>query len=64
VDAPRSLAKIVYLFSMEDSFSNIDVYNLNTIGVASMIDENGASLASYSNNVNVYGDGITLFKSD
>jgi glucan 1,3-beta-glucosidase len=49
---------------MEGSFSNIGVYNLNTIGVAGMIDENGASIATYSDNVNVYGDGITFFKSN
>jgi hypothetical protein len=49
---------------MEGSFSNVDVYNLNTIGVASMIDENGASLATSSDNVNVYGDGISFFKSN
>lgn len=60
--APRSLANIV--FSMEGSFSNIDVCNLNTIGVASMIDENGASTASSSDNVNVFGDGITFFTSN
>lgn len=47
---------------MEGSFSNIDVHNLNTIGVASMADENGASIATYSDNVNVYVDGITSSK--
>jgi hypothetical protein len=40
------------------------VYNLNTIGVVSMIDENGNSLAKSSDNVNMYGDGITFFKSN
>jgi hypothetical protein len=49
---------------MEGSFSNIDVYNLNMIGVVSMADENGAPIATSPDNVNIYGDGITFFKSN
>lgn len=45
---------------MEGSFSTIDVYNLNMSGVSSVIDENRASLASSSDNVNVYEGGITF----
>jgi len=44
--------------------SNMNVYNLNTLGVQGMIHQNGNKLASYSDNVNVYVDTIALFKSN
>ena len=52
------------IFDIEGSSSNIDVYNLNTIGTAIMIDRNGQSLAKAADNVNVFPDNIALFRSN
>ena len=41
---------------------NLDVYNLNTVGATNMIDENGVSLASYADNIDVFPDTIALFR--
>lgn len=51
------------IFDIEGSSSNIDVYNLNTVGSTSMVNRNGRSLASYADNVNVFPDTIALFRS-
>ena len=40
------------------------VYNLNTTGATSMIDRDGANLASYKDNVNVFPDNIAVFRTD
>lgn len=52
------------IFDIEGSCSNVDVYNLNTIGATSMINRNGQSLASFADNVNVFPDTIALFRSN
>ncbi len=52
------------IFDIEGSCSNVDVYNLNTIGATSMINRNGQSLANYADNVNVFPDTIALFRSN
>ena len=52
------------IFDIEGSSSNINVYNLNTVGSTSLINKNGKSLASYADNVNVFPDTIALFKTD
>ena len=44
--------------------SEVYVYNLNTIGATSMIDMDGASLASYKDNVNVFPDTVAVFRTD
>ena len=49
------------IFSIEGSSSNINIYNLNTIGSASMIDRDGLSLAFAGDNRNVFPDNIALF---
>jgi glucan 1,3-beta-glucosidase len=41
--------------------SSVYVYNLNTIGATSMIDEDGVSVASYADNINAFQDTIALF---
>lgn len=46
-----------------DSSTSIDVYNLNTVGTTNMIILNSASVATYSDNINVYPDTIALFQS-
>jgi glucan 1,3-beta-glucosidase len=49
------------ILDLETTVNNVWVYNLNTIGATSMVNENGASLASYAPNVNVFPDTIALF---
>ncbi|KAF7887027.1 uncharacterized protein EAF02_003674 [Botrytis sinoallii] len=43
--------------------STVYVYGLNTLGVESMIDMNGKSVASYTANENVYGANVVRFVS-
>lgn len=50
------------IFSIEGKkASNINVYDLNTVGATSMIDLNGVSVAQYSDNVDVFPDNIAVF---
>jgi glucan 1,3-beta-glucosidase len=49
--------------SLEGSLSDIDIYNVNTVGATSMINRDGLSLASYADNVNVFPDTIALFRT-
>ncbi|KAK8111429.1 uncharacterized protein PG998_007886 [Apiospora kogelbergensis] len=51
------------IVSIEGSSSNINIYNLNTIGSLSMIDRDGRSLASWQDNVNVYPANIAVYRS-
>lgn len=39
------------------------VYGLNTLGVESMIDMDGNSVAAYTANANVYGANVVRFVS-
>ena len=40
----------------------MNIYNLNTVGVESMITRDGVSLANYSDNVDVFPDTIAVFR--
>ena len=52
------------IFSIEGPQSrNINIYNLNTIGSTSMIDQDGVSLAKSQDNINVFPDTIAVFGS-
>lgn len=52
------------IFSLEGpGITNINVYNLNTVGTTNMITQDGTSLASYADNVNVFPDTIALFRT-
>ncbi|KAH7317231.1 pectate lyase superfamily protein-domain-containing protein [Rhexocercosporidium sp. MPI-PUGE-AT-0058] len=52
------------IFSIEGFTStNINVYNLNTVGSQEMVTKNGVNMANFSDNGNVYPDTIALFKS-
>ena len=42
--------------------TDITIYDLNTVGAASMVDKDGTSLAKYSDNVDVFPDTIALFR--
>lgn len=51
------------IFSIEGPRSNVNIYNLNTVGSASMIDLDGSSLAFAGDNRNVFPDTIALFRT-
>lgn len=51
------------IVSIEGASSNINIYNLNTIGSLSMIDRDGRSLANWQDNVNVYPANIAVYRS-
>lgn len=48
--------------SLENA-SNINIYGLNTIGSLSMLEKDGSSVASWSDNVNVFPANIMMYKS-
>jgi glucan 1,3-beta-glucosidase len=43
--------------------SSISIYNLNTVGVTSMVDIDGQSVANFADNANVYNENIALFRN-
>lgn len=52
-------AKIV---GLEGANTNINIYNLNTIGSISMLDNAGTTVALFSDNENVYPSTIAFFR--
>ena len=50
------------IFSIEGG-SSVSVYNLNTVGTQSMVNIDGRSVASYSDNVAGFTDTIALFRT-
>ncbi|KAK8037907.1 glucan 1-3-beta-glucosidase [Apiospora phragmitis] len=51
------------IVSIEGASSNINIYNLNTIGSLSMLERDGRSVASWQDNVNVYPANIAIYRS-
>ncbi|KAI1493392.1 pectate lyase superfamily protein-domain-containing protein [Biscogniauxia mediterranea] len=51
------------IVSIEGSTSNVNIYALNTIGSLSMLDKDGQSVASWSDNVNVFPANIILYRT-
>lgn len=49
--------------SLEGTISNVNIYNLNTIGAQSMLNNNGAQVAYYNDNVNVFPSCVAVYKS-
>lgn len=49
--------------SIEGTASNVNIYNLNTIGTRSMINRDGAQVAWYADNVNTFASNIAVYKS-
>ncbi|AEO64347.1 glycoside hydrolase family 55 protein, partial [Thermothielavioides terrestris NRRL 8126] len=49
--------------SIEGSASNVNVYNLNTIGARSMLNRDGAQVAYYADNVNTFASNVAVYKS-
>ncbi|KAK3381661.1 pectate lyase superfamily protein-domain-containing protein [Podospora didyma] len=43
--------------------SNVNIYNLNTIGARSMLNRDGAQIAWYNDNVNVFPSCVAVYKS-
>lgn len=52
------------IVELQGPVSNINIYNLNTIGSLSMIDRDGTSLARWSDNINTFAQTIAMFKSN
>jgi glucan 1,3-beta-glucosidase len=50
------------MVDLEGTLTNVNIYNLATIGTINMVSEAGTSLAVYSDNVNVFPDLIALFQ--
>ena len=51
------------ILSLEGTLSNVDIYNLNTVGATSMINRDGVSLASFADNVSGFEDTIALIRT-
>ncbi|KAH8650653.1 glycoside hydrolase family 55 protein [Tricladium varicosporioides] len=49
------------IFSLEGNLGNVQVYCLSTVGTTNMITQNGNTIASYSDNINVFTDTIALY---
>ncbi|KAK3945668.1 hypothetical protein QBC46DRAFT_430298 [Diplogelasinospora grovesii] len=49
--------------SIEGTTSNVNIYNLNTIGSQSMLNRDGAQVAYYNDNVNVFPSCVAVYKS-
>ncbi|KAK3303240.1 pectate lyase superfamily protein-domain-containing protein [Chaetomium strumarium] len=49
--------------SIEGSATNVNIYNLNTIGTREMLNRNGARVAWYADNVNTFASNIAVYKS-
>jgi len=52
------------IVSIEGSVSDINIYNLNTIGSQSMLNRDGAMVAYYNDNVNVFPSNVAVYKSN
>ena len=60
--APGQLDCQISIVSLEGTLSNVNAYAFNTVGATNMLTANGVSLASFSDNVNVFQDTIALFQ--
>ena len=52
------------IVSIEGSADNVNIYNLNTIGSLSMLNRDGAMVAWYNDNVNVFPSNVAVYKSN
>lgn len=50
--------------SIEGRAENVNIYNLNTIGSRSMLNRDGAMVAWYSDNINVFPSNVALYRSN
>jgi glucan 1,3-beta-glucosidase len=49
--------------SIEGAASNVNIYNLNTIGTREMLSRNGARVAWFADNVNTFASNVAVYKS-
>jgi len=52
------------IVSIEGWADNVNIYNLNTIGSQSMLNRDGAMVAYYNDNVNVFPSTVAVYKSN
>jgi len=50
--------------SIEGTASNVNIYNLNTIGTREMLTRNGARVAWFADNVNTFASNVAVYKSN
>lgn len=50
------------IVDLEGTLSNINIYNLGTVGVVNQVVENGNVLAASTDNANAFADVIALFR--
>ena len=51
------------MVSIEGTISNVNIFDLSTIGTTSMINRNSQSLTSQMNNVNTYASTVIMYRS-
>lgn len=51
------------IISIEGDVSNVNIYDLSTIGTLSMIDRDGTSLATWEDNKNTYAANIIMYRT-
>ncbi|KAK4100480.1 glycoside hydrolase family 55 protein [Parathielavia hyrcaniae] len=49
--------------SIQGSASNVNIYNLNTVGTREMLTRNGARVAWFEDNANTFASNMAVFKS-
>lgn len=56
-------SRIVWVEDAADTSRNVVLYDLNTIGSISMVTNNGADVALWKDNWNVYGESFVVFRA-
>lgn len=51
------------IMSLEGALSNVNIYNLNTVGTVSMLNRDGTSVAKANDNVNVFNANVALYRA-
>lgn len=52
------------IVSIEGSATNVNLYNVNTIGTREMITRNGGRVAWFADNVNTFASNVAVYKSN
>jgi glucan 1,3-beta-glucosidase len=52
------------MISIEGSATNVNLYNVNTIGTREMITRNGGRVAWFADNVNTFASNVAVYKSN
>ncbi|KAL3962936.1 hypothetical protein ACCO45_004459 [Purpureocillium lilacinum] len=51
------------IMSLEGALSNVNIYNLNTVGTVSMLNRDGTSVAKANDNVNLFNANVALYRA-